>query len=432
MPLNLLIIISQYHPAQTPNTIRWAALIDHYFKQGHNISVLTTKRKGYPLKGELKGIKIFRAGYNTLQDYLSDILGSKTRRNEVGQSNNNYRPHVMKSIVEKIVNQTWRKTYWPDGSKLFLKPGIHLAQEIVDTENITHIISVGLPFTCHLIAQSIKRKNKAIHWHMDIEDPFSYSKEFWVNNFKRYEKKNLKAERTAFEIADTISLTNEIAKQRYDDLFFFPEKTKVIPPLFAPYKNIPFSIPLDKEKIHLGYFGSFYTGVRSPLSFLKFLKALDEKDPSLKSKIQFHFFGQQNKFSYPIFKAFPELQAYYILHGFYERDHSISAMKKMDYLINFGNSTDYHLPSKAVDFLYLKKPLVNFTSIENDAVRLFLKNYPQLLNVHLNGNESNETGAFFNFIFDKESKGSGEENLVEKYKTEAVATLYLNCLNSTH
>ena len=231
--LNILVIISQYHPAQTPNTLRWTPLIEELILRGHHVSILTTKRRGWPDKDERSDVTTYRAGYNTLLDRLYDLLNKKARRNETGTRGASG-GGILSGLIQRLVDKTWRKTYWPDGSKLFLKPGLKMGRDIIRDEKIDRVISVGLPFTAHLIGQGLKAAEPKLHWHMDIQDPFCYSKEFWVNNFDKYADKNVSAERSAFVTCDSASVTNPVAREKYMELF--PEqahKLSVVPPLFA-------------------------------------------------------------------------------------------------------------------------------------------------------------------------------------------------------
>ncbi|MBK9744729.1 MAG: hypothetical protein IPO94_18110 [Saprospiraceae bacterium] len=45
----------------------------------------------------------------------------------------------------------------------------------------------------------------------------------------------------------------------------------------------------------------------------------------------------------------------------------------MDALINVGNTTTYHLPSKIVDYLGANKPIVNLISNDDDSVKITSK-----------------------------------------------------------
>lgn len=424
--MRLLIIISQFSPSQTPNTLRWLPLAEQFIAEGHEVSILTTKHSGFPDEDDLEGIKIYRAGHNTLMDKLYNTFRSNNRRNEVNASLPN--DGLLYNLAQKLTDKTWRKNYWPDGSKLFLKPGIKKGAEVIAKNAITHMVSVGLPFTNHWIAKSLKEKHSQVHWHMDIQDPFCYSDEFWVNNFSKYKDKNIAAEKAAFGLADSSSVTNERAREKYQELF--PKLTAsmvVIPPLFhLPTKKDSYDLVLYSAKIHLAYYGSFYEGVRSPLMFLKFLKYLHEQDNALFDKVQFHFLGQLDRKSYPLFSLYPEIRRYMVLHGFKNRAETLDAMSQVDILMNFGNTTDYHLPSKVVDYLYANKPILNLTSVKNDSTQVFLKEYKDIENILLE--EENFPALaqrFYEFTFSEREKQEAQLSLVEQNSTESIAQLYL-------
>ena len=189
--MNILLIISPYDPAQTPNTLRWNAVIRELIKKGCYVHVLTTK--WYPSPDLVKddGVTIHRTGHHSLLDLINNLFRRKRRRNISSGSSSSY--GFLRRMLEFFVDKLWRNYYWPDGTMLFLKPGQSLARKIIKEYEITHLISVGIPFTNHWIARQLKKDDPAIKWLLDIQDVFSYSDEFRVNNFKRYSQRNLKA-----------------------------------------------------------------------------------------------------------------------------------------------------------------------------------------------------------------------------------------------
>ena len=162
---------------------------------------------------------------------------------------------------------------------------------------------------------------------------------------------------------------------------------------------------------------------------MAFLARLHERDPSLIDKIQFHFFGQQNKFSYPILHAYPEVRRYFVLHGFIERQETLAIMNKMDILINFGNTTDYHLPSKVVDFLYLNKPLINFIANKNDTTAEFLSDYDKILDLDLTDSSHQKTEEFCQFVFKNWEEAIPAPEKLKEYLPENIGDAYLNALS---
>lgn len=428
--MTILLIITPFNPSQTPNTIRWNAILEAFHSQGIKCVILTTKRKGLSKKSEDGVLTVYRAGYNTLYDKLKDYLPLDTRRSDPGHSKES--GIANNRIIQKLVDKLWRDHYWPDGSCLFIKEALDQCNSIIKNENISHVISVGLPFSCHYIAKNIKQSHPDIYWHQDIQDPFSFSREFRVNNFKKYSKKNKVQEEEAFNLSDSISLTNENALARYKELF--PDcahKIKVIPPIYAADPLINKNdIEFSEQKFNFGFFGSFYEGVRSPESFYKFLSNLINKNHSV-NNLQFHIFGPFPLFCQAIHHRFPELHPYINWYGYQKRADALSYMKKMDFLLNFGNTTDYHLPSKVVDYLYINRPVINFTSIENDSSHLFLKDKVELLSINLEaGSTSNSINKFEKFIQTTRTNFKNRPDLVKPYSAQKIAELYLNCLRN--
>ncbi len=427
--MNILLIITPYYPAQTPNTLRWQPIVAELKRLGHTVSILTTKRHGYTATDT--EVPIHRAGYHTLQDRVYDWGRSQSRRHEVGSSTP--KSGMKQLFLQSIANRFWRKKYWPDGSALFLKPGIKAGISLLDADKFSHIISVGLPFTAHLIAQALKQHQPNLHWHMDIQDPFCYSKEFRVNNYERYKDKNIKAESQAFEEVDSISITNEIAKNRYLDLF--PKqgyKIHVVPPLWhSPEREEDYDMILFSRKKHLGYFGSFYENVRSPEPFLELLSYMHSKDPDLMHRVQFHFVGQIDRVSLEIIENYPDIRTYIVFHGFKNRAETISAMKQVDILLNFGNTTDYHLPSKVVDYLAMNKPILNLATISKDSTDNFFsgknRSYRSLL-LSAESKSQNQK-EFYDFVFSDKANSDNYEDMAD-FEVEEITQQYLSLLKT--
>ena len=410
-------------------------MIEELISRGHRVSILTTKRRGWPDKDVRSEVTIYRAGYNTLLDRLYDVLNRKARRNETGTSGTSS-GGILSGLIQRLVDKTWRKTYWPDGSKLFLKPGLKVGRDIIRDEKIDRIISVGLPFTAHLIGQGLKAIKPNMHWHMDIQDPFCYSKEFWVNNFDKYADKNINAERSAFEHCDSASVTNPVAKEKYVELF--PEQTHkltLVPPLFAmpkideANKDSYYDMQLYAGRTHLTYAGSFYTGVRSIEPFLKFLSYMLDKEPHLIDLFQFHFLGQLDAGTMKLINEYPKVRRWYVLHGFKNRTQTMAALHQTDLVMNFGNSTDYHLPSKVVDYLYLNKPLVNFISTEKDSTKAFFSDKSlSVLNLNLSDSNFETAMASFKSFAHKPKAKPGDESIagVVDYTPQKLVEAYLS------
>ena len=107
----------------------------------------------------------------------------------------------------------------------------------------------------------------------------------------------------------------------------------------------------------------------------------------------------------------------------------MAALHQTDYVMNFGNTTEYHLPSKVVDYLYLNKPLVNFISTTNDSTKAFFSDkHLSILNLEL-GQDKLQTvvDLFKKFVLETEvpSAPVRTENITA-YTPEVLAKAYLS------
>ena len=428
--MNILIIITPYFPAQTPNTLRWGPIMNEFIKKDHSLHVLTTKWSVVAKDTTLSAIKEYRVGHHSLKDALNNVLNIKHRRNNITTSERKVNNSKFNSIVEWVIDKTWRKYYWPDGSCLFLKPGIKKARQIVSKNKISHVISIGTPFTNHLIAFDIKKHFPEIHWHMDVQDPFAISKEFRINNYNRYKDKNFEAESQCLELIDSISFTNSRVKDIYEEEFSLAEKhITCIPPLLEAVE--PEKIIVEEwndNKIHLAYAGNFYEGVRSPEFFCQFLEQLFSFRKIESQNLHFHIYTDLNPFTKSIFSKYPDILPYITFEGYYERESLYSKLKKMHFILNFGNTTDYHLPSKLVELIYLQKPIINFISRNDDVSAGFLSQKVELLNLNLNHIDQS-INLFLSFIDREHVKACPDLQKLSDYLPANIAQQYLDALN---
>jgi len=421
--MRILLIISPFHPAQTPNTLRWLPILDLWSSKGHEIHVLSSMWTRDSAV-DLELIDITRVGHNSLMDFWNDVIQNKRRRNTTGLKPG--KQSRGKGILEKVMDYSWRKLYWPDGSMLFLRPGKKKIIQMHQRLSLDAIISVGLPYTCHLIAKHLKMYDPRVFWLMDIQDPFCYSNIFRVNNSQLYQKKNFESEKQAFNHADAVSLTNDRAFELYAQLFPGAEtKMQIIPPLMHKPPAARQTIRLDKTKRHIAFFGSFYENVRSPEAFLSVLKYLHENGPENLSCFCFHFFGEQTRYSQEIFNSYPAFTQYMFHHGLMKREELYSFLEQMHAFINFGNTTDYHLPSKVVEYLYFQKPLVNFIEIEADSSLKFLDGKLAICNLMIRENTLEESARhFLEFISKPWPVSKSSLQAVEDYSPDKIAEQY--------
>ena len=429
----ILVIISPFLPAQSPNTLRWLPILEEWSNDGYDLHVLTSSFPGEG-RDELKGnLHVHRRGHHTLRDALNNLFNIRKHRRSIPGSKMGSSSRL-RGWLEKLTDILWRQFYWPDGSVLFCRAASRAVGDIVLEHKVSHVISVGLPFSSHLIAKQAKEEHPQLKWLMDIEDVFCFSKEFRVNNFKLYDKKNIDAERQCFDLADVVVLTNQRAKERYAELF--PEsvdKMAVIPPLLDSKQLPPHSRgDLGAGIVKLAFFGSFYERIRSPEPFLKFLELLLRKRPSLMERLEFHFVGEQSHFSRKVFQNYPSLHKLLHFHPLQRREQMYVLLEEMHFLLNFANTTDYHLPSKLVEMIYFQKPVINISLLHDCVSKQFLESQVELFHLLLTDDEISPAlfSEFEEFIFKERNVKAYDLSAVKPYTSQIIADRYFRLLQN--
>lgn len=430
--MKLFIILAQYHPALNPNVYRWRAIATYWIAQGHEVHVLCTKRSGLPDEAVFEGVQIHRAGQNSLLDWFYNLLHATRRRGEVGGDLPS-RQGAFRKGLEKLMDLTWRSLYWPDGRCLWYVPGKKKALQLLKTNSFDGMISVGAPFTAHLIGLACKRSNTALKWLVDIEDPFAFVDAYFINNRLLYRRLNFRAEAAVLEAADAIAVTVDAAKETYGDYFPGIEaKITVVPPLFDPGLVAASDFEeFDPGRIHLSYLGAFYSPIRTPDAALKLLDLLLERHPEFQSRLLIHFFGEIEYAVKAAFERYPRLVPNLRIHGLVDREQVAAAMLQTTFLLNIGNTTTYNLPSKSADYLASGKPMVHISASNPDTFAAFMADYPMLLSVKAEtiGPEAADSLAKFMMEFQYQQLGAEAiEVRIKPYRTAQIAEAYLRLL----
>ncbi|NNE27825.1 MAG: hypothetical protein HKN09_13345 [Saprospiraceae bacterium] len=185
-------------------------------------------------------------------------------------------------------------------------------------------------------------------------------------------------------------------------------------------------IHLHIDKTNIAYFGSFYENIRSPKALLDLMAFIKERDGDFYSRIKFHFIGQQNNYSLNVFNQYPDISPDINCHGFLQRDHAMALIAKMDYLVNFGNTTDYHLPSRVVEYLFFNKPTVNFPAIADDSFSDFVSPYIPLLNINPSKSLEHQYQQFKDFLKEAKPKNSANPKAIQPFLADTIGQAYLD------
>jgi hypothetical protein len=245
---------------------------------------------------------------------------------------------------------------------LFEYPDIELMFKVAKTLKYENgydlLISIAVPHPIHWGVSKVWKKGNSIakKWIADCGDPYmgcstdSFKKLFY---FKYIEKWFMRK-------ADFVSIPVESARAAYYNEF--QGKIRIIPQgfhLVVKGKNdrVNNSIPT------FAYAGGFIPGIRDPRLFLEYLAKV-EKD--------FCFILYTNSFEL-LNGYYKKLGSKLVVREYIPREELLAVLSTMDFLVNFDNNTQSAMPSKLIDYLIARRPVLNIKrELDEIAINEFL------------------------------------------------------------
>ena len=202
-------------------------------------------------------------------------------------------------------------------------------------------------------------------------------------------------------------LTTPFIRQTLEDLGINANYREVGFPMLTENPRIPTDadIPMPAEKINLLFTGWLYADIRSPKYFLDIARHLDER-------FRIVFMGKEcdqlrARFDFDTRAEIVTLpnQPYNI---------ALNAMADADILINIGNSVPVHMPSKTLEYINARKPMVNFHKLPDCPTLHYTRRYPLCLNIFEEGAPDAQTiDRFIRFCADNRGKTAPAPNIPE-------------------
>ncbi|OQB58694.1 MAG: hypothetical protein BWX96_02955 [Bacteroidetes bacterium ADurb.Bin145] len=334
----ILLVSNGFFPEISPRSYRATELAKEFFRQGHEVTVISKYRdynysdflKEYPITFKMWG----KFKLPTVPDFRKKYL----------------------SVFVRGLSRFL--------SLLFEYPAIEdmfkVKKMLRDESGYDIIISFAVPYPVHWgVAWAMdRRKQNATKWVADCGDPYmgdvldTFRKPFYFAYLEKWFCRR----------ADFISIPIEKAKPGYYSEFH--HKIRIIPQ--------GFDFDLKKEEVSgnknpvptFAYAGTFLQGARNPEPLMHFLADFD---------FQFKFLVFTNK---------PDILEKYkfllheklIVSDYIPRQELMEVLKKMDFLINFDNNTELNSPSKLIDYAIAQRPVLNITKDFNgEDLKAFLR-----------------------------------------------------------
>jgi len=184
--------------------------------------------------------------------------------------------------------------FWlPDREIGWLGPALLRGVRLIRRHGITHLLTTGPPFTCHLVGLLLKRMT-GVRWVADFRDPWSLAHKFPIFRNGVTDAVESRWIRAVMRAADLVlcvtpAMTDEARKDHPD---LPPERFATLTSGFDPaeFAAVTWQSPAPLPII-VSYFGTFYYG-RTPEPFLRAVKALLDEGALAAGEMVVRFVGQ--------------------------------------------------------------------------------------------------------------------------------------------
>jgi hypothetical protein len=348
-PLKILIVTNAFYPDISPRSFRATELALEFVRQGHAVKVLTHPRIGTDEFCKINGIVFKDLGNLTWPDTI--IKGSGLVR-------------LFWRIVKRF------------SILLFEYPHIQivplLKKGLKGESGYDALISVAVPYPIHWGVAAVRSKKNKIAkvWIADCGDPYmgqendTFTPPFYFGWVEKWFCRK----------ANYLTVPTEASIKGY--YAEFHSKIRVISQGFRFEDVKTHEGTKTTDKVVFGYGGMLIPGRRDPSEFLNFLNSLDET----------------YNFEFQVFTNTPQLVEPYlakskgriVLKKVLDRSSLLYEMSKMDFVINFENVGTAQTPSKLIDFVIIKKPIlsIKYGDLKPEIVMEFLNgNYEKSLTI---------------------------------------------------
>lgn len=245
------------------------------------------------------------------------------------------------------------------------------------------ILTISHPFSIHIIGLLLRPE----HWILDIGDSFS-SNPHNPHNQTIFESLIDKLERTVLRSNNIIIVNSAAIRNYYINKFQLP-----VQKIHTIYNGNSLHIDNSRNSddyITLTYLGSTFENLRTGLSELKILEILAISLPNIK----FQFIG---RFHQQFIDLLQQSEVLVSCSSFGQINDVIDLSNfycKHQFLMNFSNGDYLGLPSKLVEYVQSRLPIINFYQGNTEASINFLENYSARINIQLSDYRIQELSNF--------------------------------------
>lgn len=329
--MKIILVSSSFYPINSPRSLRATELAKEFARQGHEVTVLTTRLEGVHQNFEQEHhLKIW------------DLGQPKWKTVEIkGQG------------VMRLLRRALRRF----SSLLFEYPSIELmgmvARKLKQVQGCDLLISIAVPYPIHWGVAWAWNKNRnenpATIWIADCGDPYygqendSFRVPFYFGWIEKWFMRKV----------DWVTVPFTGAIQAYYQEFH--PKIKVIPQGFS-FPEIHHA-KVENKIPTFAYAGNIGSYRYASIPFLKLLNKIG---------VDFKFIIYTKEHGFYKEHLSPETLNKCSINNYVSRNELLQDLQSVDFLIHFPYEVEIQRSLKLIDYAFLEKPILSFRNREKD------------------------------------------------------------------
>lgn len=426
--MKIFILMYNFPPIGAGRGIAWTYFSEK-MAQEHDVTVFTINpSENDPLYNAQK-LEMISEDYRVIRSFGGKIyekLYSKEKSKLDDSQSTISRKSVLKKFSKKIYKHLLKVVIFPDRMVFWNKYLKRSVNHFAETEGSPDIIiSVGFPFSTHLLAQKLKEKFNC-KLILDYGDPWSFnpSNETIPN---RRRKIDACFEKTILQHADYVTVTTTSTRDEYIRRFpVVREKIDVIS------QGVDTKIYHNKKEkksntniINFFYSGLFYEDIRNPNSFIDAMEELSS-EKLFGKKIVISIAGKMEQSVIERISSFSNKSVSFHLLGNIGFNEVVDYQINTDVLLFFGNLGSLQVPGKLFEYLTTDRPIFAIcdkSDFSGDTIKHYNKGVVSTY-------ESEDILKTFNNFIKCYSEGIyNKTKRVNDYDWDILAEKYLKIIN---
>lgn len=361
----LVIITNCTYPVPTATGVISLRFSD-FLKEKYNIRIITLQEGNHVYNGEyISGNRVYSiTNWRWKKAY---IYKEKTTKS-YGIKKKIY---SFASCFLRVVGKVDSTFFHLDNRGFYEKKALNILKRLGEEEKIDVIISVSSPIEAHFAAKTYKEIHPEVVWLSYWGDLFSGSN-YKLNIFYSH-KRMCEMERQLLEKSDLVLTTPEIFRTYAG--YNVQTKIKILPYTLKEsilYEDNSTNLH-ENEKAKFVYMGSLNFKMRNPEFLLKLFI-----HPGIRGELHLFSDGCSD-----IVQKYTEMSnGRIIAHGKIGSEELYEELKKAHVLVNIGNSVSTSVPSKVLELMSYRKPILDIYYPGQESS--VLSKYPICLRICMN------------------------------------------------